>query len=215
VGVSWPRAQLEHLVRSFDLGALRAGGNSVVDDEGYLSDRRLRMKLTMRADSLGDACEALRRIADELQDEGPEDVHQVTGRLHTGHGISLEVTDPAMTGSRYRAALKLWKTKSGCGPPRPIARARGTVGCGMRTGRCGHSWMFTAFFAHLVIGSLQPSVSSGAFAVVAARVAMPARSHDRASSAGSARGQQAASRSGATAMVATRPRRVAALTLAT
>jgi len=81
----------------------------MVDDNGHLPDRRLRMELAMRADSLGDACEALRRIADELQHDGLEDVHQVTGRSRTDHGISLEVTDPAMGGSHYRAALKLWK----------------------------------------------------------------------------------------------------------
>ena len=80
-----------------------------MDDEGYLPARRLRMELAMRADSLDDACEALRRIADELQHDGLEDVRQVTGRPHTGYGISLEVTDPAMTASRYRTALELWK----------------------------------------------------------------------------------------------------------
>lgn len=52
----------------------------MVDDEGYLPDRRLRMELAVRADSLGDACEALRRTADGLQHDGLEDGHQMTGR---------------------------------------------------------------------------------------------------------------------------------------
>jgi hypothetical protein len=78
-------------------------------DPERLPHRRLRMELAMHADSLSDACDALRRIADDLHQDGLESVHRASGREHASHGVSLEVVDPAMDGGRYRAALQLWK----------------------------------------------------------------------------------------------------------
>lgn len=78
--------------------------------EGPLPRRRLRMELAMDADSLDDVCTALRRIADTLEHDAREEVDRISGRRHSGHGISLHVTDPEMDGGRYRAAVQLWKS---------------------------------------------------------------------------------------------------------
>jgi len=78
--------------------------------EGSLPRRRLRMELTMDADSLGDVCGALRRIADTLEHDAREEVDHASGRRHAGHGVSLHITDPAMDGGRYRAAAQLWRS---------------------------------------------------------------------------------------------------------
>jgi hypothetical protein len=82
---------------------------STLADPERLPHRRLRMELAMHADSLGDACDALRRIADDLRQDGLETVHRASGQDHASHEVSLEVVDPEMDGGRYRAALKLWK----------------------------------------------------------------------------------------------------------
>jgi hypothetical protein len=82
---------------------------SALTDPERLPHRRLRMELAMHADSLSDACDALRRIADELHEGGLETVHHASGREHASHGVSLEVTDPEMDGGSYQVALKLWK----------------------------------------------------------------------------------------------------------
>ena len=57
-----------------------------------------------------------------------EDVHQVTSRSHTRHGISLEVTDPAMTGNRYRAGLELWRANRSARSDRSPLHAQGARG---------------------------------------------------------------------------------------
>lgn len=80
-----------------------------VSDGEQLPHRRLRMELSLRADSLADACDALHRIADELRRDGSETVRQASGRSNSGHGLSLEVIAPEMDGGRYRAALESWK----------------------------------------------------------------------------------------------------------
>jgi hypothetical protein len=80
----------------------------VITDPQRLPQRRLRMELALHADSLGDACEALHRIADELRQDGSETVQQTSGRPAYGHGLSMNVTDPQMDGGRYRLAVRNW-----------------------------------------------------------------------------------------------------------
>lgn len=74
--------------------------------------RRLRMSLDLGSDDLpAMACE-LRSIAHDLEYEGREERDTTSGGYSCGYHLTVSVTDPEMTGERFREELEAWRVAS-------------------------------------------------------------------------------------------------------
>ena len=67
--------------------------------------RRLRLTLDLGADDLGSLGDALRDIATDLEIEDRETRTTTSGGWSSGYHLELVVTDPEMTGDKYRQCL--------------------------------------------------------------------------------------------------------------
>lgn len=67
--------------------------------------RRLRLNLDLGADDLRHLAEALRTIAIDLELTNREERTVTSGGWSSGYHLELVLTDPEMTGDKYRALL--------------------------------------------------------------------------------------------------------------
>lgn len=71
--------------------------------------RRLAIRLDLGADDLATAANTLRSIAIDLDCADSEEVDRVSGGWSTGYHLTVTITDPEMTGDRFRELLEVWR----------------------------------------------------------------------------------------------------------
>lgn len=72
-------------------------------------ERRLRLTLDLGADDLDEIHSALIMIANSIDLDGREEREVTSGGWASGHHLKLVVTDPEMTGDRFRELLWEWR----------------------------------------------------------------------------------------------------------